>query len=69
MRKRRRSRPKIGMKPSKVKESAGKYFARVANDWDTMREDFFDETIADSILKASDVKPESTIVDVGCGTG
>jgi len=69
MRKRRRDRPKIGMKPGKVKESAGKYFARVANDWDTMREDFFDETIADSILKASDVKPESTVVDVGCGTG
>jgi ubiquinone/menaquinone biosynthesis C-methylase UbiE len=57
------------VKLSKVKESAGEYFARVANDWDTMREDFFDETIADSLLKASDVKPESTIVDVGCGTG
>jgi len=69
MRKRRHGRPKIGMKPGKVKESAGKYFARVANDWDTMREDFFDETIADSILKASDLKPESTVVDVGCGTG
>lgn len=57
------------MKPSKVKTSASKYFASVANSWDRMREDFFDETIADSILQASNVRPGSTVVDVGCGTG
>jgi ubiquinone/menaquinone biosynthesis C-methylase UbiE len=57
------------MRLGKVKTSAGEYFASVANRWDRMREDFFDETIADSIIKASDIKPESTIVDVGCGTG
>jgi ubiquinone/menaquinone biosynthesis C-methylase UbiE len=57
------------MKPSKVKASARKYFATVANRWDRMREDFFDETIADSIVKASDIKQDSTVVDVGCGTG
>lgn len=34
-----------------------------------MREDFFDETVADSMLKASDVKPGNTVIDVGCGTG
>ena len=34
-----------------------------------MREGFFDETIADSILQASDVRPDSIVVDVGCGTG
>jgi len=57
------------MRPGKVRTSAGKYFASVANRLDRIREDFFDETIADSILKASDIKPESTVVDVGCGTG
>jgi ubiquinone/menaquinone biosynthesis C-methylase UbiE len=54
---------------SKVKAGARKYFATVANRWDRMREDFFDETIADAVLEASDVKPDSTVVDVGCGTG
>jgi len=34
-----------------------------------MREGFFDETIADSILQASGVRPDSIVVDVGCGTG
>lgn len=52
-----------------MKATARKYFATVANRWDKMREDFFDETIADSIVKASGIKPESTVVDVGCGTG
>ena len=52
-----------------MKAKARKYFARVASRWDRMREDFFDETVAESILKASDVKPGNTVVDVGCGTG
>jgi ubiquinone/menaquinone biosynthesis C-methylase UbiE len=53
----------------RVRARARKYFAAVASRWDRMREDFFDETVADSILKASDVKPGNTVVDVGCGTG
>ena len=52
-----------------MRARARKYFAAVASRWDRMREDFFDETVADSILKASDVKPGNTVVDVGCGTG
>jgi ubiquinone/menaquinone biosynthesis C-methylase UbiE len=54
---------------TKVKARARKYFAAVASCWDRMREDFFDETVANSILKASDVRPGNTVVDVGCGTG
>lgn len=69
MRKGRQSRPpKIG-RSTKVKARARKYFADVANRWDEMREDFFDETVADSILRASGVKPGTSVVDVGCGTG
>jgi ubiquinone/menaquinone biosynthesis C-methylase UbiE len=52
-----------------VKARARKYFAAVASRWDRMREDFFDETVANSIMKASDVRPGITVVDVGCGTG
>ena len=69
MPKRRQSRRQKTGKSTKTKAKARKYFAAVANRWDKMREDFFDETVADSILKASDVKPGNTIVDVGCGTG
>jgi len=69
MRKRRHSRLRKGVRPTKVKTRARKYFAAVANRWDRMREDFFDETIADAVLEASDVKPDATVVDVGCGTG
>jgi len=36
---------------SRPKAKARKYFAAVANRWDKMREDFFDETVADTILK------------------
>lgn len=58
-----------GRKSPKMKARTSRYFAAVAGRWDRMREDFFDETIADSIVKASGVKPDSTVVDVGCGTG
>lgn len=69
MRERRHSRLRRGVRLNKVKAGARKYFATVANRWDRMREDFFDETIADAVLEASNVKPDSTVVDVGCGTG
>lgn len=69
MRKLRHSRLKRSVKPAKVRAKTRRYFATVANRWDRMREDFFDETVADSIVKESQVKPESIVVDVGCGTG
>jgi hypothetical protein len=40
-----------------TKARARKYFPAVASRWDKMREDFFDETVANSIMKASDVRP------------
>ena len=69
MPKSRQSRKRKTVRSTKVKTRARKYFAAVANRWDKMREDFFDETVAESILKASNVKPGNTVVDVGCGTG
>jgi len=69
MPKRQRSRSHRATRPIRVKASAKKYFATVAKHWDRMREDFFDETIADSVLKASDLKRGDSVVDVGCGTG
>jgi len=55
--------------PKKVKRRARRYFATVANRWDQMREDFFDHAVAELIVKLAAIRPESTIVDVGCGTG
>jgi len=69
MSKRRRYRPANGGKLPKMKSRTKRYFAAVASSWDNMREDFFDETVADSIVKASGVKPNSIVLDVGCGTG
>jgi ubiquinone/menaquinone biosynthesis C-methylase UbiE len=34
-----------------------------------MREDFFDQTVAESVVKSSGVSAGSVVVDVGCGTG
>ena len=69
MSKRRSYRSAKRRKCPKVKAGARRYFAAVASSWDRMREDFFDETVADSIVKASGVKPNSIVLDVGCGTG
>ena len=69
MRKSRQGRRRRTHGSVRVRARARKYFAAVASRWDRMREDFFDDTVADSILKASDVKPGNTVVDVGCGTG
>mgnify|MGYP001106434796 CR=1 FL=1 len=65
----RHRRLRRDVKASRVKLRARRYFAAVANQWDRMREDFFDSTIAKSIVKASAVRPGTTVVDVGCGTG
>lgn len=69
MRKSRQGRRRRTHGAVRVRARARKYFGAVASRWDRMREDFFDETVAESILKASDVKPGNTAVDVGCGTG
>lgn len=69
MREGHHSQSRRGPKPSKVKASARGYFANVACRWDRMREDFFDSTIAGSIVNASKINSRSTVVDVGCGTG
>jgi len=52
-----------------VKVRTRRYFGTVANRWDRMREEFFDEEIADAVVRASHIKPEGIVVDVGCGTG
>jgi ubiquinone/menaquinone biosynthesis C-methylase UbiE len=69
MRKRGRSNTLRGSKPSKVKARTKQYFAKVASRWDRMPEDFFDQTVAASIVKSSRVRPGCVVVDVGCGTG
>ena len=65
----RRARSRKPVKPVIAKASSGEYFAGVASRRDRIREDFFDDRIADSIGEESGIRPESTVVDVGCGTG
>jgi len=69
MRKRRSGDTSRRSKPGRVKARAKRYFGAVAGRWDRMREDFFDQAVAESVVKSSGVSPTSVVVDVGCGTG
>ena len=40
-------------------------FANIADTWDKMLEGFFDQALAESMVKSSGVKPGSVVVDVG----
>ena len=45
------------------------YFERVASEWDSMRLAWYDERVIHELAKRSRVKPASTVLDVGTGTG
>jgi len=62
-------RKEVKSKSVRVKARAKGYFVNVAGSWDKMREDFFDQAVAESIVKSSGAKPGVVVVDVGCGTG
>ena len=49
--------------------SSKAYFDKVANQWDTMRGDFFQETVRDQAIQAADVRSDHLAVDMGAGTG
>lgn len=46
-----------------------KYFENVANDWDTMRESFFPESIREKAFGLIEISDNDVIADIGCGTG
>lgn len=45
------------------------FFERVASDWDTMRLAYYDESVIEKMAVVTGVDGNSTVVDVGTGTG
>lgn len=45
------------------------YFNTVATEWDTMRQNFFPESVRTTIYANMDGTPGQTVIDVGAGTG
>ena len=49
--------------------SSKKYFDRVAQDWDEMRESFFSDEVREEALSAAAVQKGKIAADIGAGTG
>lgn len=49
--------------------SSKQYFDDVANQWDTMRSDFFQEAVREQAIKKADIQTNQLAVDMGAGTG
>jgi len=45
------------------------YFARVAQEWDTLRSGYFSDAVREAAIAAAFLRPEMVVADVGCGTG
>ncbi|GFZ33861.1 hypothetical protein CSC2_43870 [Clostridium zeae] len=45
------------------------YFQEVANQWDTLRQDFFNEEVRDKAYEVAKVKEGELAADIGAGTG
>jgi ubiquinone/menaquinone biosynthesis C-methylase UbiE len=48
---------------------AEEYFEEVSGSWDSLRKTFYDDEVRDAVLSAARLLPESTVLDVGAGTG
>ncbi len=46
-----------------------KYFDKVANQWDTMREVFFSEVVREKAFTVAHIEPGKVAADIGAGTG
>jgi len=49
--------------------SSKKYFNKVANEWDSMRQAFFPDAIREKALKVAKVKDGEKAADIGAGSG
>lgn len=45
------------------------YFDKVANKWDSMRQEFFSDSIREKAIKAANIKYGTIAADIGAGTG
>ena len=46
-----------------------KYFKTVADQWDTMREGFFNDNVREKAFAAASLQPDKLAADIGAGTG
>jgi len=47
----------------------GDYFSRVADKWDRLASEMYDPKIRESAISAARVNRNSSVADIGCGTG
>lgn len=52
-----------------MSREAEKYFEEVSGRWDILRKSFYGDEVRDAVLSAARLLPESTVLDVGAGTG
>jgi ubiquinone/menaquinone biosynthesis C-methylase UbiE len=52
-----------------LSRDAEEYFEEVSGSWDSLRKTFYDDEVRDAVLSAARLLPESTVLDVGAGTG
>jgi ubiquinone/menaquinone biosynthesis C-methylase UbiE len=52
-----------------VSQGSKEYFEGVSRTWDILRKGFYGDNIRDAVLVAARLLPESTVLDVGAGTG
>jgi len=45
------------------------YFDTVADQWDQMRADYFDESLREAAIAKANLRPDMVVADVGTGTG
>jgi len=46
-----------------------RFFDEHADEWDEMHQSFYSEDVIEALAERSSLRPESTVVDVGTGTG
>jgi ubiquinone/menaquinone biosynthesis C-methylase UbiE len=52
-----------------MNDDTREYFNNVAHKWEKMRRAFFGEGVRNAAIAAADIKPSSTVADVGVGSG
>jgi ubiquinone/menaquinone biosynthesis C-methylase UbiE len=52
-----------------MSQGSKEYFEGVSGTWDILRKGFYGDDVRDAVLAAARILPESTVLDVGAGTG
>ena len=52
-----------------MSREAEDYFEGISGRWDALRKSFYGDEVRDAVLSAARLLPESTVLDVGAGTG